>query len=163
MQVKHAANSLHWTPITLAGVVCRWQVVFKSTKKKGEETEGKKVARNWCKPPQNLGDMEGTIDAWVLVASFTFSFLTAVVGIFQIIDRPFTAQGDFRWGAGSAAVSAHVQGSGMASTCCCCCISVQRCRADCRVLGMWAAFGANTSISCMCSRASAAGKHDQTR
>ncbi len=73
-------------------------VVFKSTKKKGEDDgrDGKKK-RRFCAPPQNVGDMEGTLDAWVLVASFSISMLTAIVGAFQMIDKPFTAQGDFRW------------------------------------------------------------------
>ena len=73
-------------------------VVFKSTKKKGEDDgkDGKK-ARRCCAPPKNLSDMEGTLDAWVLVGSFSISFTTAVVGAFQMIDKPFTAQGDFRW------------------------------------------------------------------
>jgi hypothetical protein len=73
-------------------------VVFKSTKKKGEEdaNAGKKK-RRFCAPPQNLHDMEGTLDAWVLVGSFSISFTTAIVGAFQMIDKPFTAQGDFRW------------------------------------------------------------------
>jgi hypothetical protein len=43
------------------------------------------------------GDLEGTKDYWLLVTSFTISFLTCCVGLFQIIDKPFTAQGDFRW------------------------------------------------------------------
>jgi len=73
-------------------------VVFKSTKKKGEEDgRDNKKARRFCAPPQNVGDMEGTLDAWVLVASFCFSFITACVGVFQIIDKPFTAQGDFKF------------------------------------------------------------------
>jgi hypothetical protein len=72
-------------------------VVFKSTKKKGEEdTRGKKT-RRFCAPPKNVGDMEGTLDAWVLVGSFSISLTTAIVGAFQMIDKPFTAQGDFRW------------------------------------------------------------------
>lgn len=73
-------------------------VVFKSTKKKGEEdTKNGKKARRFCAPPKNVGDMEGTLDAWVLVGSFSISFITAVVGAFQMIDKPYTAQGDFRW------------------------------------------------------------------
>ena len=77
------------------------QVVFKSTKKKGESDgrgADKKPSRfKWLKAPSNVGDMEGTLDAWVLVASFSISFITAVVGLFQIIDKPFTAQGDFKF------------------------------------------------------------------
>jgi hypothetical protein len=78
--------------------ITRKTVVFKSTKKKGEEDgrDGKKK-RRFCAPPANVGDMEGTLDAWVLVASFSISFTTAVVGAFQMIDKPYTAQGDFRW------------------------------------------------------------------
>jgi hypothetical protein len=72
-------------------------VVFKSTKKKGEEEANTKKKRRFCSPPQNLHDMEGTLDAWVLVGSFSISFTTAIVGAFQMIDKPFTAQGDFRW------------------------------------------------------------------
>jgi endoglucanase len=73
-------------------------VVFKSTKKKGEDDgRDSKPKRKWFRPPANVGDMEGTLDAWVLVASFCFSFITAVVGLFQIIDKPFTAQGDFKF------------------------------------------------------------------
>jgi hypothetical protein len=73
--------------------ITKKRVVFKSTKKKGEDDgRGGKKARKWCTPPANVGDMEGTLDAWVLVISFTFSFLTAAVGIFQMIDRPYTAQ-----------------------------------------------------------------------
>jgi hypothetical protein len=41
---------------------------------------------------QNLGDMEGTWDAWVLFASFAISAITAAVGVFQMVDKPFTAQ-----------------------------------------------------------------------
>eukprot|EP00878_Enallax_costatus_P000276 GHUV01000347.1.p1 GENE.GHUV01000347.1~~GHUV01000347.1.p1 ORF type:complete len:1266 (+),score=343.56 GHUV01000347.1:286-4083(+) len=73
-------------------------VVFKSTKKKGEDDgRGGKKKRRFCAPPKNVGDMEGTLDAWVLVASFSISMITAIVGAFQMIDKPFTAQGDFRW------------------------------------------------------------------
>jgi endoglucanase len=78
--------------------ITKRKVVFKSTKKKGED-DGRngKPTRRFCRPPANVGDMEGTLDAWVLVASFCFSFITAVVGLFQIIDKPFTAQGDFKF------------------------------------------------------------------
>lgn len=41
---------------------------------------------------RNLGDMEGTWDGWVLLLSFSLSFITAIVGVFQMIDRPYTAQ-----------------------------------------------------------------------
>lgn len=41
---------------------------------------------------RNLGDMEGTLDAWVLFASFAISLITAAVGVFQMVDKPFTAQ-----------------------------------------------------------------------
>ncbi|KIZ03555.1 hypothetical protein MNEG_4408 [Monoraphidium neglectum] len=78
--------------------ITKRKVVFKSTKKKGEDDgRGAKAARRWCRPPANVGDMEGTLDAWILVVSFSFSFITAVVGLFQIIDKPFTAQGDFKF------------------------------------------------------------------
>jgi hypothetical protein len=95
---------LLWFTFTKATFNVLWKkitkknLVFKSTKKKGEDDgrDGKK-ARRWCKPPANVGDMEGTLDAWVLVASFCFSFITMVVGIFQIIDKPYTAQGDFKF------------------------------------------------------------------
>jgi hypothetical protein len=50
-----------------------------------------------CCVPRLAGDLEGTKDYWVLVASFTISLLTCCVGIFQISDKAFTAQGDFRW------------------------------------------------------------------
>ncbi|GBF97993.1 six-hairpin glycosidase [Raphidocelis subcapitata] len=78
--------------------ITKKKVVFKSTKKKGEDDgRGAKPTRKWLRPPANVGDMEGTFDAWVLVLSFFFSFITAVVGLFQIIDKPFTAQGDFKF------------------------------------------------------------------
>ena len=78
--------------------ITKKKVVFKSTKKKGEDDgRGTKATRKWCRPPANVGDMEGTLDAWILVVSFSFSFITAVVGLFQIIDKPFTAQGDFKF------------------------------------------------------------------
>lgn len=78
--------------------ITKKKVVFKSTKKKGEDDgRGAKASRKWCRPPANVGDMEGTLDAWILVVSFSFSFITAVVGLFQIIDKPFTAQGDFKF------------------------------------------------------------------
>jgi len=77
--------------------ITKKRVVFKSTKKKGEDDgRGAVAKRRFCSPPGNVGDMEGTLDAWVLVASFSFSMVTALVGIFQMIDRPYTAQGDFR-------------------------------------------------------------------
>lgn len=77
--------------------VTKKKVIFKSTKKKGEDDgRGAVAKRRFCGPPGNVGDMEGTLDAWVLVASFSFSMITALVGIFQMIDRPYTAQGDFR-------------------------------------------------------------------
>lgn len=41
---------------------------------------------------RNLGDMEGTWDAWVLLLSFSLSLITAIVGVFQMIDKPYTAQ-----------------------------------------------------------------------
>lgn len=41
---------------------------------------------------KNLGDMEGTLDGWVLFASFSISLITAIVGVFQMIDKPYTAQ-----------------------------------------------------------------------
>jgi hypothetical protein len=41
---------------------------------------------------RNLGDMEGTWDGWVLLLSFSLSFITAIVGVFQMIDKPYTAQ-----------------------------------------------------------------------
>lgn len=78
--------------------ITKKRVVFKSTKKKGEDDgRGAIKKRRFCSAPSNVGDMEGTLDAWVLVASFSFSIITAMVGIFQMIDRPYTAQGDFRW------------------------------------------------------------------
>eukprot|EP00882_Tetradesmus_deserticola_P016806 GHRQ01017971.1.p1 GENE.GHRQ01017971.1~~GHRQ01017971.1.p1 ORF type:complete len:225 (+),score=95.27 GHRQ01017971.1:213-887(+) len=77
--------------------VTKKTVVFKSTKKKGEEDGRDAKKRRFCALPQNVGDMEGTLDAWVLVASFSISMITAIVGAFQMIDRPYTAQGDFRW------------------------------------------------------------------
>jgi hypothetical protein len=95
---------LLWFTYAKAQVNVLWKkvtkktVVFKSTKKKGEDDgrNGKKK-RRFCAPPQNVGDMEGTLDAWVLVASFSISMITAIVGAFQMIDKPYTAQGDFRW------------------------------------------------------------------
>lgn len=66
-------------------------MVFKSTKKKGE---GEEKARRCC---AGVGDMEGTKDVYVICLSFMLSFITILVGIFQIADRPYTAQGDFRW------------------------------------------------------------------
>ena len=73
--------------------ITKKRVVFKSTKKKGEDDgrEGKKK-RRFCAPPANVGDMEGTFDAWVLLISFCISFITALVGTFQMIDKPYTAQ-----------------------------------------------------------------------
>lgn len=68
--------------------------VFKATKKKGENEDKKK--RNCCKPA-NMGDLEGTLDAYVLFFSFFLSFVTFLAGIYQIIDNPNTAQGDFRF------------------------------------------------------------------
>eukprot|EP00879_Flechtneria_rotunda_P009977 GHRR01010433.1.p1 GENE.GHRR01010433.1~~GHRR01010433.1.p1 ORF type:complete len:1225 (+),score=296.26 GHRR01010433.1:1011-4685(+) len=47
--------------------------------------------------PQNLGNMEGKLDHYIIFLSFLISFITAVVGVYQMIDRPYTAQGDFRW------------------------------------------------------------------
>lgn len=41
---------------------------------------------------KNLGDMEGTLDGWVLFISFSLSLITAIVGVFQMIDKPYTAQ-----------------------------------------------------------------------
>jgi hypothetical protein len=95
---------LLWFTYAKAQVNVLWKkitkktVVFKSTKKKGEDDgrDGKKK-RRFCAVPQNVGDMEGTLDAWVLVASFSISMITAIVGAFQMIDKPYTAQGDFRW------------------------------------------------------------------
>jgi hypothetical protein len=72
-------------------------VVFKSTKKKGEDDGRGDGKRRWFAPPQNIGDMEGTLDAWVLLISFCISALTAIMGVFQIIDQPYTAQGQFRF------------------------------------------------------------------
>jgi hypothetical protein len=72
-------------------------VVFKSTKKKGEDDGRGDGKRRWFSPPQNIGDMEGTLDAWVLLLSFCISALTAIIGVFQIIDQPYTAQGQFRF------------------------------------------------------------------
>ena len=69
------------------------KMVFKSTKKKGEEAA--KRARSWCLP--EIGDMEGTKDAYIIILSFSISFMTCLVGIFQIIDKPFTSEGNFRW------------------------------------------------------------------
>ena len=73
--------------------ITKKRVVFKSTKKKGEDDgrDGKKK-RRFCAPPANVGDMEGTLDAWVLLISFCISFTTALVGTFQMIDKPNTAQ-----------------------------------------------------------------------
>jgi len=39
-----------------------------------------------------VGDMEGTLDAWVLVLSFSISLITALVGTYSMIDQPYTAQ-----------------------------------------------------------------------
>jgi hypothetical protein len=50
----------------------------------------------WLKP-KYLGDMAGTWDHYVLLVSFLLSFITAAVGIFGIIDKPYTAQGEVRW------------------------------------------------------------------
>lgn len=72
-------------------------VVFKSTKKKGEDDGRGDGKRRWFAPPRNIGDMEGTLDAWVLLLSFSISALTAIMGVFQIIDQPYTAQGQFRF------------------------------------------------------------------
>jgi hypothetical protein len=60
-----------------------------------EETAKKRKPPFWL--PKNLGDMQGTWDAGVLLASFSISFITAIVGIFQMIDKPYTAQGELRW------------------------------------------------------------------
>lgn len=51
---------------------------------------------SWLKP-KYLGDMAGTWDHYVLLVSFLLSFITAAVGIFGIIDKPYTAQGEVRW------------------------------------------------------------------
>jgi hypothetical protein len=50
----------------------------------------------WLKP-KYLGDMAGTWDHYVLLVSFLLSFITAAVGTFGIIDKPYTAQGEVRW------------------------------------------------------------------
>lgn len=52
-----------------------------------EDEEGKPWHRM-----KNLGDMEGTLDGWVLFASFSISLITALVGAFGMIDKPYTAQ-----------------------------------------------------------------------
>jgi hypothetical protein len=56
------------------------------------QDEGEKLP--WHKM-KNLGDMEGTLDGWVLFISFSLSFITAIVGVFQMIDKPYTAQVKF--------------------------------------------------------------------
>jgi hypothetical protein len=51
---------------------------------------------SWLKP-KYLGDMAGTWDHYVLLVSFLLSLITAAVGIFGIIDKPYTAQVEVRW------------------------------------------------------------------
>jgi hypothetical protein len=73
---------------------------FKATDKKvvnknqgQQQDQGQEDAEKlpWHKM-RNLGDMEGTWDGWVLFGSFMLSFITAIVGVFQMIDKPYTAQ-----------------------------------------------------------------------
>lgn len=68
-------------------------LTFKTTKKKGV---GEENTATGCLPA-NLGDMEGTKDHWIIFASIVISFITLVACVYQIIDEPYTAQGDFRW------------------------------------------------------------------
>lgn len=68
----------------------------------GAKGQAKQQQQRWLSipaslRPQYLGDMAGTWDHWVLLASFLFSLTTAAVGVFQMIDKPYTAQGDLRW------------------------------------------------------------------
>jgi endoglucanase len=81
--------------ILLAKARIKKKVVFKSTKKKGENGEEEEATS--CCVPRLAGDLEGTKDYWVLVTSFSVSLTTCIAGIYQIIDGPFTEQGDFRW------------------------------------------------------------------
>lgn len=72
------------------------KVVNKNQAQQQDQAEADAEKLPWHRM-KNLGDMEGTLDGWVLFASFTLSFITAIVGVFQMIDKPYTAQGEVRW------------------------------------------------------------------
>jgi len=67
------------------------KVVNKNQAQQQDQAEADAEKLPWHRM-KNLGDMEGTLDGWVLFASFTLSFITAIVGVFQMIDKPYTAQ-----------------------------------------------------------------------
>lgn len=67
------------------------KVVNKNQQQQDQAQSHDGDALSWHKM-KNLGDMEGTWDGWVLFISFALSFITAIVGVFQTIDKPYTAQ-----------------------------------------------------------------------
>lgn len=94
-----ACNLLWWTFckatfMTLFRQIFRRRLTFKTTKKKGVNDE---VTTGSGCLPQNLGDMEGTFDHWVVILGLLINTVTLAAAIYQIADAPYTAQGDFRW------------------------------------------------------------------
>jgi hypothetical protein len=98
MYERHLSLQFEGHGCTAGGVTS-----FKATDKKvvnknpqqqqdSAQDDGEKLP--WHKM-KNLGDMEGTLDGWVLFISFSLSFITAIVGVFQMIDKPYTAQVGF--------------------------------------------------------------------
>jgi hypothetical protein len=67
------------------------KVVNKNQAQQQDAAQEDEEAKPWHRM-KNLGDMEGTLDAWVLLASFSISLITALVGAFGMIDKPYTAQ-----------------------------------------------------------------------
>jgi hypothetical protein len=66
------------------------KVVNKNQPQQGDQAQ-QEAKLPWHRM-RNLGDMEGTWDGWVLLLSFSLSLITAIVGIFQMVDKPYTAQ-----------------------------------------------------------------------
>ena len=87
-----ACNPLQCT----AGGVTSFKATDKKVVNKNQPQQQDQAEQEGDKLPwhrmQNLGDMEGTLDGWVLLLSFSLSFITAIVGVFQMIDKPYTAQ-----------------------------------------------------------------------
>lgn len=93
---------LHHRPMLLhAGGVTSFKATDKKVVNKNQQgqqqpdqaaTQQQEEERGPWHGMKNLGDMEGTLDGWVLLLSFSLSLITAIVGVFQMIDKPFTAQ-----------------------------------------------------------------------
>lgn len=92
-----------WCDILAAGGVTSFKATDKKVVNKvnpqpnqqdptgSSSSSGSGEALPWHKM-QNLGDMEGTWDGWVLLLSFSLSLITSIVGVFQMVEKPYTAQ-----------------------------------------------------------------------